>query len=250
GAQELHALQVRGITDSANDAEAFLFVRTLDGARLHHRRHAVDPVDVVLLEDVDHVDVDEVDTELLPGDAVVLHRLQHGLGELGHLLGRGGTRGAFDPCEGVTDVLLWDPRRVSLDLESDIALLEQNRPPVAAQHRVTQAGLEAIPTGRQCAGDVAYVLVVHAQHGAEAVFLHHRACALDAVLAHAVPIDPLLPIQSGNAEISYHGVLPDPARLRATFLIAESYAGWLCRLNNIFCLLPLVFLMSCFSGVS
>ena len=113
-----------------------------------------------------------------------------------------------------------------LDLESEVALLEQDRPTVAAQHGVAQAGLETIPAGRQRAGDVAYVLVVHAQHGAEAVFFHHRACALDAVLAHAVPIDPLLPIQSGNAEISSHGVLPDPARLRATFLIAEI----LCRL--------------------
>ena len=98
-----------------------------------------------------------------------------------------------------------------------IALLEQDRPTVAAQHRVAQTGLEAIPAGRQRAGDVAHVLVVHAQHGAEAVLFHHRACALDTVLAHAVPIDPLLPIQSGNAEICYsHGVLPDPALLRAT----------------------------------
>src|SRR5262249_7350649 len=98
-AQEFHALPMRGIADRDDDAEALLLVLVLNGARLHHRRHAVDPVDVVLLEDVDHVDVDEVDAELLAGDAVLLHRLQHGLGELGHLLGRGRAGGTLDPGE-------------------------------------------------------------------------------------------------------------------------------------------------------
>ena len=83
GAQELHAFPMRGVADGADDAEAFLLVLALDGARVHHRAHAVGPVDIVLLEDVDHVDVDEVDAELLAGDAVFLHRLQHRLGELG-----------------------------------------------------------------------------------------------------------------------------------------------------------------------
>ena len=150
----------------------------LDGARFHHGGHAVGPVDVVLLEDVDHVDVDEVDAELLAGDAVVLHRLQHRLGELVHLLGRGRPGGAFDPGEGVADVLLGDPRRMALDLEAEVALLEQDRRAVAAQHGVAQARLEPVPARRQRAGDVADVLVIHAQHGAEAVLLHHLAGAL------------------------------------------------------------------------
>ncbi len=200
----------------------------LDRARLHHRGHAVDPVDVVLLEDVDHVDVDEVDAELLAGDAVVLHRLDHRLGELVDLLGRGRTGRALDPGEGVAHVLLRDPRRVALDLEADVALLEQDRPPVAAQHGVAQAGLEPVPARRQRAGDVAHVLVVHAEHGAEAVLLHHLARALDAVFAQPVPVDPLLPIHAGNAEIRSHGVPPAAAAMprAAVDWRRDCYAGW------------------------
>src|SRR6185312_6167130 len=92
--------------------------------------------------------------------------------------------------------------------EAEIALLEQNWPSIAAQHGVAQAGLEPVPAGRQRAGDVAHVLVVHAEHGAETVLLHHLTRALDAVFAHAVPIDALLPIQTRNAEIRTHGVPP------------------------------------------
>src|SRR5262249_14327146 len=177
-------------------------------------------------------------------------RLDGGLRELGPLVGRRRARGAFDPREGVTDVFLRDPWRVALDLEAEIALLEQDRPPVAAQHRVAQARLEPVPARRQCAGYVPHVLVVHAEHCAEAVLFHHRARALDAVLAHAFPVDALLPIKAGNAEICCaHDVPPDPARFRVRCW-SKSYAGWTSRLNNIFCLLPSVFLMSCFSGVS
>ena len=165
--------------------------------------------------------------ELLAGDAVVLHRLQHRLGELVHLLGRGGTGGAFDPGKRVAHVFFRDPRRVPLDLEAEVALLEQDRPPVAAQHGVAQAGLEPVPARRQRAGDVAHVLVVHAKQGAEPVLLHHRARALDAILAHPVPVDALLPIQAGNAEICY------PWRSLPTRRVSapiddwrKSYAGW------------------------
>ena len=64
GLQELHRLPVRGVADGADHAQAFLLVDVLDGARLHHRRHAVGPVDLRVLEGLDHVDVDEVDAEL------------------------------------------------------------------------------------------------------------------------------------------------------------------------------------------
>src|SRR6185437_11172690 len=111
----------------------------------------------------------------------------------------------------VAHVFFRNPRTVALDLEADVALLEDDRPPVAAQHGVAQAGLEPAPPGRQRAGDVAHVLVVHAEHGAKAVLFHHLARALDAVFAQPVPIDPLLPVHAGNAEIRTHAVLP-PAR--------------------------------------
>ena len=132
GAQELHALPVRRVADRADDPEAFLLVGILDRTRLHHRGHAVDPGDVVLLEDVDHVDVDEIDTELLAGDAVPPHLFKDGLGELVHLLSGGGSRRALDPGEGVADVLLGEPGRMPLDLEAEVALLEQHRRAVAA----------------------------------------------------------------------------------------------------------------------
>src|SRR6185437_14159861 len=143
--------------------------------------------------------------KLLPGDAVVLHRLDDRLDELLDLLRRGRAGGSFDPREGVTDVFFWNPRAVPLDLETDITLLEKNRPAVAAQHGIAQAGLESVPARRQRAGDVTHVLVVHAEHGAEPMLFHHCPRALDPVLAQPVPVDPLLPIHAGNAEIRSHG---------------------------------------------
>ena len=194
GPQKLHALPMSGVADGADDAEALLLILALDRARLHHRRHAVRPIDAVLPEDVDHVDVDEVDAELFARDAVFAHRLHHRAGELGHLLRRGGSRGALDPGEGVTHVLLWNPRAVALDLEADVALLEQDRTAVAAQHGVSQSWLQPIPARGQRAGDVAQILVVHAEHGPESMLLHHRPGSVDAVFAQAVPVNALLPV--------------------------------------------------------
>ncbi len=201
GPQELHALPVRGVADRAYNAHAFLLVGVLDGARFHHRRHAVDPVDLFVLENTDHVDVDEVDAELLSGDAVALHLVKDRVGELLDLLLRGRAGCAFDPGIGVADVLLGDPRRVAFDLEAEVALLEQHRRAVTTKERIAQSRLEPIPARRKRAGEVAHVLVVHTQHSAEAVLLHALACTFGPVLLQAVPVDPLLPIQSGDAEI-------------------------------------------------
>src|SRR6266566_3474604 len=208
GTQELHAFPVGGVADRADDAHAFLLVDVLDRTRLHHRRHAVDPGDVLVLEDADHVDVDEIDTELLAGDAVALHFFDDGVGELGHLLGRGGAGGALDPGEGMTDVFLRQPGRMSLDLKPKVALLEKHRIAVAAQHGVAQAGLEPVPARSERAGDVADVFIVHAKQGAEAVLFHHLARPFGAVFAQAIPVDALLPIQTRDAEICSHEVLP------------------------------------------
>ena len=40
-------LPVRRVADGADHAQAFLLVDVLDRARFHHRRHAVDPVDLL-----------------------------------------------------------------------------------------------------------------------------------------------------------------------------------------------------------
>src|SRR5262249_25562283 len=72
---------------------------------------------------------------------------------------------------------------------------------VTAKQRIAQSGLEPVPARRERAGEVAHVLVVHAQHGAEAVLLHALARTLGPVLLHPVPVDALLPIQSADAEI-------------------------------------------------
>jgi hypothetical protein len=91
-----------------------------------------------------------------------------------------------------------------LDLETDITLLEEDGRIVAAQHRVAQPRLEPVPARRQRARHVAHVLVVHEQHGAEAGLLHARACTLEAIAAHPVPVDALLPVQTHHAEICGH----------------------------------------------
>src|SRR5215467_4661985 len=104
-----------------------------------------------------------------------------------------------------------------LDLEAEVALLEQHRRAVAAQKRVAQPRLEPVPARRQRAGEIAYVLVIHAEHGAKPVLLHHLARPLGAVLAHAVPVDPLLPVKTSDAEIRTHQHSPLVRRRRAAF---------------------------------
>ena len=123
----------------------------------------------------------------MPGHAALLHLLERGLGELADLLASSRARGAFDPGVRPAHVLFRNPRRVALDLEAEIALLEQHRRIVAAEHRVAQPGLEAVPARRQRARQVAHVLVVHAEHRAQPVRLHALARALQAVLPHADP---------------------------------------------------------------
>ena len=94
------------------------------------------------------------------------------------------------------------------DLKAEIALFEQDRRAVAAQHRIAQAGLEPVPAGGQRAGEIADIFVIHAQERAETVLFHHRASPLGAVFSQPVPVDPLLPIHSGDAEIRSHLILP------------------------------------------
>ena len=105
------------------------------------------------------------------------------------------------------DILLRQPGDVPLDLETDIALLEQYRAPVTAQHCVPEPRLEPVPTGRQRTGDVAAILVIHAKQSAEPMLFHHLARALDAIFAQPVPVDPLLPVHAGNTEIRSHRVV-------------------------------------------
>src|SRR6516162_4798040 len=119
-----------------------------------------------------------------------------------------------------------------LDVEAEIALLEQHRRAVAAQQRVTQAGLEPVPARRQRARDIAAVLVVHAQQAAEAVLLHHRAGPLDAVIAQPLPIDALLPVHAGDAEIRSHpfllwrGLSPGAHLRRIVLHCAAGFSSW------------------------
>src|SRR5262249_56381139 len=104
------------------------------------------------------------------------------------------------------DVLLRDPGGVALDLEADVPLLEENRLPLAAQERVAEARLQAVPPRRQRAGHVADVLVVHEQHRAEPVRLHPLAGALQPVLPEPTPLDALLPVDADGAEMGHASV--------------------------------------------
>jgi len=93
---------------------------------------------------------------------------------------------------------------MAFDLHADVALLEQHRRVVAAEHGVAQPGLQAIPAGSERAGDIPDVLVVHEQHRAEASRLHSGARAFQAVLAQPVPIDALLPVQSHHSCVCHY----------------------------------------------
>src|SRR5438552_7938191 len=127
-------------------------------------------------------------------------------------------------------VLLRQPRRMPLDLEAQVALLEQHRRAVAAQERVAQPRLEPVPAGRERAGEIAAVLVVHAQYRTEPVRLHPLARALQTIFAHAVPVDPLLPIQAGDAEIRSHERLPVMPRTDLRRRLGKTLAA--CRLRG------------------
>src|SRR5262249_29604479 len=119
--------------------------------------------------------------ELMACDTVALHLAEHGVGEFLHLLLRARSRGAFDPGIGIADVLLGYPRRMALDLKSEITLFEQHRSAVAAEERVAQPRFEAVPSGGKRAGEIADVLVVHAKHGAEPMLFYLLARGLGAV---------------------------------------------------------------------
>ena len=203
GLEKLHRLPVRAVADGADDAQALLLVFVLDSAGFHHRRHAVSPVDAGVLERAQEIDVDKVEAHLLARDVALLHLLQHGVGELLDLLLRGGTRRALDPGVGVAHVLLGNPRRMPLDLEADVSLLEQYRWIVAAEHGVAQSGLEPVPSRCQGAGNVTNVLVVQQYQRAEAVRLHSFPGAFQPIVSQPVPVDPLLPVQSNRAEIRH-----------------------------------------------
>src|SRR5260370_25980497 len=105
-------------------------------------------------------------------------------------------------------VFFWNPRRMTFDLEAKIALLEQNGRAVAAQHRIAQPRLEPVPAGRQRPGEIADIFVIHTQERAETMLFHHRASPLGTVFSQSVPVDPLLPIHSGNAESRSPSPLP------------------------------------------
>src|SRR5580704_17335134 len=116
-------------------------------------------------------------------------------------------------------VFFRNPRRMTFDLEAEVALLEQNGCAVAAQHRIAQAGLEPVPAGRQRAGEIADIFVVHAQERAETVLFHLRASPFGTVFSQPVPVDPLLPIHPGDAEIRSHSILP--ARIPTASPVSE-----------------------------
>ena len=194
GLQEFHEFPMRGVANSADDAHAFMLVLILDRAGFHHGRHAVGPLDLGFLEDLDHGDVDEIDTQGHAIYAALFHLLLDGVGELGNLHGGRATGGALHPGVGIADVFFGDPGRMALDMHPDIALFEEYGCIVTAQQSVAQARFQAIPARCEGAGDVAHILVVHQKHGAQIVGLHLLARAFQAVLAQTVPINTLLPI--------------------------------------------------------
>src|SRR5262249_45869463 len=149
------------------------------------------------------------------GPLMPLHFFRSALGKFVPVWGGGRPRRTLDPGEGVPNVLLGKPGRMPLDLEAEIALLEQHRRAVATKQCIAQPRLEPGPARRPRAGEITHVLVIHAEHGAKPVLLHHLPRPLGPVLAHAVPVDPLLPVQAGDAEIRTHQRSPLVQRTRA-----------------------------------
>jgi hypothetical protein len=207
GLEELHAFPVCGVANRTDHAHAILFVFVLDGPRLHHRRHAIDPIDAHILEDLDHVDVDEVNAKLHARNVTLLHLLNNGVGELRDLHDRSRTRRTLDPGKRVLDVFFGNPGVVPLELEADVTLFEYHRCVVSAQQGVAQAWLEFAPTGRECCSDITNVFVIHQQHCSKAVRFHALASPIQAVSAHSVPVDALLPIHPHCAKVCHKSIL-------------------------------------------
>src|SRR5207244_8514403 len=93
--------------------------------------------------------------------------------------------------------------RSALDLEAEVALLEEHRRPVTAEERVAEPGLQTVPARRESARHVPHVLVVHQEEGAEVVGLHPLARPLEPILPEAVPVDALLPVHAHGAEVRH-----------------------------------------------
>ena len=201
GFKEFHCFPMGRVADSTDDTHALVLVFIFDGPGFHHGRHAVDPFDAIFLEGLEHVDIDKVDAQFFAGDAEALHLFFDGIHEFVDLLGRSRARSAFDPRVGVTNVLWRNPRCVSLNLRTNIALFKQNGRTVTTKHGIAQTRFEPVPTRCQRAGDIAYVFVVHEQHRAQTMGFHALPRALGSIGPQPVPIDALLPIDTGNSEI-------------------------------------------------
>src|SRR3972149_11475516 len=192
--------RVAAVADGGDDAHRLQLVLVFDRAGFDHGRGAVGVINFRLFKGVDHIKIDEVDSQ---GSFlyVILAQLFHDrVGELLHLLPRSASHRPFDPRVGVTHVVARDPRAVAIDLDADIALLEKHGLGALAYQRIAKAGLQPAPPRRDGAGDVAHVFIVHRQQGAQSVALHRLAGAIQTVLAQPLPVDALLPIGADQTE--------------------------------------------------
>ena len=87
-----------------------------------------------------------------------------------------------------------------LYVDADVALLEQDRLETFDENRVAKTWLQSVPAWCQGRSDVTNVLVVHAKDGAEFVTTHRFASSSQAVFAHPLPVDSLLPVHSYATE--------------------------------------------------
>jgi hypothetical protein len=133
------------VADRPDHLEGLDLVGALDRPGFHHRRHAVGPVDLALIEVLDQVDVDEVDPERLIPDARLLEVVEERVHELGYLLVGSGTDRALDPHIGVADVLLGNPGAVLFEMEADVALFVDDRLLARRKHNITEAWLQPVP---------------------------------------------------------------------------------------------------------
>ena len=225
GSDEMGNGRVAGVADGGDDAHRLQLVLVFDSARFDHGRGTVCPVNFRLFEGVDHIEIDEVDAQGGFLDVVLSQLFHDRVGELLHLLPRSAPHRSLDPGVGVAHVVARYPRAVTIDLDADVTLLEKNRLGALAKQRVAKTGLQPAPAGRDGAGDVAHIFIVHRQYARPSPlrFIASRA-RFKRYFLQPLPVDALLPVGADQTETrcaaGYHrGLLSSGFLILRTLLL-------------------------------
>ena len=187
-------VDVSGVDHRAGEFQKLDLVGGLDLAGVEHRLLAVDHLDAFLLQRAQHRQFHQVDADRFLVDAELHQHFLDLLGEVAldvQLQGKPALHGR----DWRRDII-GDPRRGD-------ALGRRRWVP---KHRLADHGTQGIahelvarPFADMGAGDVADVVEVEREHGAEAGVADRRLCAPDPLLVQASVVDPLLPVLGHGA---------------------------------------------------